>query len=134
MWLRAGASAFNLVLISRFMGSLPSEIFEAARVDGAGPFRLLWSLALPMSKPILGVVSIFAVIAAWKDYRWPQLVLRDPAMQPLAVRFPTLQQGIELYVYLAALAVSTLIPIAIFLIIQRLILHGVGLGGVVEGQ
>lgn len=133
VWLPAGASAFNLVLMSRFMGSLPSEIFEAARVDGAGPFRLFWSLALPMSKPILGVVSIFAVIAAWKDYLWPLLVLRNPAMQPLSVRLPTLQQAIQLDVYLAALAISTLIPIAIFLIFQRLILRGAGLGGAIKG-
>lgn len=133
VWLPAGASAFNVVLMSRFMGSLPSEIFEAARVDGAGPFRLFWSLALPMSKPIIGVVSIFAVIAAWKDYLWPLLVLRDPAIQPLSVRLPTLQQAIELDVYLAALAISTLIPIAIFLIFQRLILRGAGLGGAIKG-
>jgi len=133
VWLPAGASAFNVVLMSRFMGGLPSEIFEAARVDGAGPFRLFWSLALPMSKPILGVVSIFAVLAAWKDYLWPLLVLRDPAIQPLSVRLPTLQQAIELDVYLAALAISTLIPIAIFLIFQRLILRGAGLGGAIKG-
>jgi len=133
VWLPAGASAFNVVLMSRFMSGLPSEIFEAARVDGAGPFRLFWSLALPMSKPILGVVSIFAVLAAWKDYLWPLLVLRDPAIQPLSVRLPTLQQAIELDVYLAALAISTLIPIAIFLIFQRLILRGAGLGGAIKG-
>ena len=133
VWLPAGASAFNVVLMSRFMASLPTEIFEAARVDGAGPFRLFWSLALPMSKPILGVVSIFAVIAAWKDYLWPLLVLRDPAIQPLSVRLPTLQQAIELDVYLAALAISTLIPVAIFLLFQRLILRGAGLGGALKG-
>jgi len=133
VWLPAGASAFNVVLITRFMSSLPSEIFEAARVDGAGPLRLFWSLALPMSRPILGVVSIFAVLAAWKDYLWPLLVLRDPAIQPLSVRLPTLQQAIELDVYLAALAISTLIPIAIFLMFQRLILRGAGLGGAIKG-
>ena len=133
VWLPPGASAFNVVLITRFMSSLPSEVFEAARVDGAGPIRLFWSLAMPMSKPILGVVSIFAVLVAWKDYLWPLLVLRDPAMQPLSVRLPTLQQAIELDVYLAALAISTMIPIAIFLIFQRLILRGAGLGGAIKG-
>ena len=133
VWLPAGASAFNVVLMTRFMSGLPAEVFEAARVDGAGPLRLFWSLALPMSKPILGVVSIFAVLAAWKDYLWPLLVLRDPAIQPLSVRLPTLQQAIELDVYLAALAISTMIPIAIFLIFQRLILRGAGLGGAIKG-
>ena len=64
--------------MKRFFDNLPREIFEAARVDGAGPFRLFWSIVLPMSRPILGVVSVFAVIATWKDYLWPLLVLREP--------------------------------------------------------
>ena len=60
IWLPAGASAINIVLVKRFFDNLPREIFEAARVDGAGPFRLFWSIVLPMSRPILGVVSVFA--------------------------------------------------------------------------
>ncbi|MFF1879066.1 carbohydrate ABC transporter permease [Leifsonia sp. NPDC058230] len=133
VWLPAGASAFNVVLIKRFFDNLPREIFEAARTDGAGPFRLFWSIVLPMSKPILGVVSVFAIIAAWKDYLWPLLVLRDPAIQPLSVRLPTLQQAIQLDVYLAALAISTLIPIVLFLVFQGLFLRSAGLGGAVKG-
>jgi multiple sugar transport system permease protein len=133
VWLPAGASAFNVVLVKRFFDNLPKEIFEAARTDGAGAFRLFWSIVLPMSKPILGVVSVFAIIAAWKDYLWPLLVLRDPAIQPLSVRLPTLQDAIQLDVYLAALAISTLIPIVLFLIFQGLFLRGAGLGGAVKG-
>ncbi len=133
VWLPAGASAFNVVLVKRFFDNLPREVFEAARTDGAGPFRLFWSIVLPMSKPILGVVSVFAIIAAWKDYLWPLLVLRDPGIQPLSVRLPTLQAAIQLDVYLAALAISTLIPIVLFLIFQGLFLRSAGLGGAVKG-
>jgi multiple sugar transport system permease protein len=133
VWLPAGASAFNVVLIKRFFDNLPREVFEAARTDGAGPFRLFWSIVLPMSKPILGVVSVFAIIAAWKDYLWPLLVLRDPGIQPLSVRLPTLQAAIQLDVYLAALAISTLIPIVLFLVFQGLFLRSAGLGGAVKG-
>jgi multiple sugar transport system permease protein len=133
VWLPAGASAFNVVLVKRFFDNLPREVFEAARTDGAGPFRLFWSIVLPMSKPILGVVSVFAVIAAWKDYLWPLLVLRDPGLQPLSVRLPTLQAAIQLDVYLAALAISTLIPVALFLVFQGLFLRSAGLGGAVKG-
>lgn len=133
VWLPAGANAFNLLLLTRFMQSLPRELFEAARLDGAGPFRMFWSIALPLSKPILGVVSIFAAIGAWKDYLWPLLVLRDPAVQPLSVRLPTLQHAIELDVFLAALAISTAIPILLFLAFQRVILRGAGLGGAIKG-
>jgi multiple sugar transport system permease protein len=133
VWLPAGASAFNVVLVARFFDSLPREVFEAARVDGAGPFRLFWSVVLPMSKPIIGVVSVFAFIASWKDFLWPMLVLKNPAKQPLSVRLPAIESQTDLGVFLAALAISTLIPVILFLVFQRLFLSGAGLGGAVKG-
>jgi multiple sugar transport system permease protein len=133
VWLPAGANAFNILIVQRFFDNLPREVFEAARVDGAGPYRLFWSVVLPMSRPILGVVSVFAVIAAWKDFLWPLLVLPDPAKQPLSVRLPALQNFVELDVFLAALAISTVIPVALFLVFQRLFLKSGALGGAVKG-
>jgi multiple sugar transport system permease protein len=133
VWLPAGASAFNVVVIKRFFDNLPREIFDAARVDGAGPFQLFWRIVLPMSRPIIGVVSVFAVIATWKDYLWPLLVLRKPELQPLSVRLPTLQPTTDLGVFIAALAISSLIPIALFLLFQRLFLRGPGLSGAIKG-
>ena len=133
VWLPAGASAFNVVLMARFFDGLPREVFEAAEIDGAGPFRLFWSVVLPMSKPILGVVSVFASIASWKDFLWPMLVLKNPDVQPLSVRLPAIQSQTDLGVFLAALAISTIIPVVFFLIFQRLFLSGAGLGGAVKG-
>ena len=133
VWLPAGASAFNVVIVARFFDSLPRDVFEAARVDGAGPFRLFWSIVLPMSRPILGVVSVFAFIASWKDFLWPMLVLKDPAHQPLSVRLPNIASQTDLGVFLAALAISTLIPVLVFVLFQRLFLSGAGLGGAVKG-
>jgi multiple sugar transport system permease protein len=86
-----------------------------------------------MSRPILGVVSVFAVIAAWKDFLWPLLVLPDPDRQPLSVRLPALQRFVELDVFLAALAISTVIPVALFGVFQRLFLKSGALGGAVKG-
>jgi multiple sugar transport system permease protein len=133
VWLPAGANAFNILLMKRFFDNLPREVFEAARADGAGPFRLFWSIVLPMSRPILGVVSVFAIIASWKDFLWPLLVLPDPAKQPLSVRLPTLAGSVELATLLAALLISTLIPIALFLLVQRLFLRGTSLSGAIKG-
>ncbi|MFC8680215.1 carbohydrate ABC transporter permease [Microbacterium ureisolvens] len=133
VWLPMAANAFNILLVKRFFDNLPREVFEAAKTDGAGPFRLFWSIVLPMSKPILGVVSVFAIIAAWKDYLWPKLVLPDPAVQPLSVRLPDVQSQTELDVFLAALAIATLIPIAMFLLFQSVFLRSAGLGGAVKG-
>jgi multiple sugar transport system permease protein len=133
VWLPAGASAFNVVLVKRFFDNLPREIFEAARIDGAGAFALFWKIVLPLSKPILGVVSVFAVLASWKDFLWPLLVLPDPNKQPLSVRLPTIQSQTELGVFLAAMFIACLVPIAGFLIFQRSFLRGTGLGGAIKG-
>jgi multiple sugar transport system permease protein len=131
-FLPAGASAFNVAVVKRFFDNLPSEIIEAARVDGAGDFRLFWHIVLPMSKPVLGVVSVFAVLAAWKDFLWPLIVLPDPAKQPLSVRLPNLAPVVELDVFLAALFLSTVVPLGFFLVFQRFFLRG-GLEGAVKG-
>jgi multiple sugar transport system permease protein len=133
IWLPAGASAFNVIIVKRFFDNLPREIFEAARIDGAGPFRLFYKIVLPMSRPILGVVSVFAVLASWKDFLWPLLVLSDPNKQPLSVRLPTIQSQTELGVFLAAMFIACLVPIAGFLIFQRSFLRGTGLGGAIKG-
>jgi len=133
VWLPAGASAFNVMLVMRFFQGLPADVFEAAETDGAGPFRLFWSVVLPMSKPILGVVSVFAITAAWADFLWPMLVLPNQAIQPLSVRLPAIASQTDLGVYLAALAIASLIPVVIFLFFQRTFLNGGGLGGAVKG-
>jgi multiple sugar transport system permease protein len=133
VWLPAGASAFSVILVKRFFDNLPREIFEAARVDGAGPFALFWRIVLPMSKPILGVVSVFALLASWKDFLWPLLVLPDPNMQPLSVRLPTIQAQTSLGVFLAAMLIACIVPIAGFLLFQRFFLGGTGLAGAVKG-
>jgi len=133
VWLPAGASAFNVILVTRFFDNLPREIFEAAEIDGAGPFQLFWRIVLPMSKPILGVVSIFALLASWKDFLWPLLVLTNPNKQPLSVRLPSIESQTSLGVFLAAMFIACLIPIAGFLLFQRSFLRGTGLGGAIKG-
>jgi multiple sugar transport system permease protein len=133
IWLPAGASAFNVILVTRFFDNLPREIFEAARVDGAGPWKLFFFVVLPMSKPILGVVSVFAVLASWKDFLWPLLVLTNPDIQPLSVRLPNIQAQTELGVFMAALLIASIVPIVGFLIFQRSFLRGSGLGGAIKG-
>ena len=134
IWLPAGASAFNVVLTKRFFDNLPRELFEAARIDGAGPVRLFFSIVLPLSKPILGVVSIFAILAEWRNFLWPFLVLSNsPDRQPLSVRLPAISAQTELGVLLAAMLIAALVPILGFLIFQRTFLRGQGFGGALKG-
>jgi len=134
IWLPAGASAFNVVLVKRFFDNLPRELFEAARIDGAGTVRLFFSIVLPLSKPILGVVSIFAILSEWRNFLWPLLVLSNsPDRQPLSVRLPAIQAQTDLGVLLAAMLIAALVPILAFLIFQRTFLRGSGLGGALKG-
>ncbi len=77
IWLPAVTNAFNIFLLKRFFDSIPNDMLQAAAIDGAGPLRVLWSIILPVSRPILGVVSIFSVTATFKDFLWP---LAGPAL------------------------------------------------------
>src|SRR6266581_2809825 len=74
IWLPSVANAFNIFLLKRFFDSIPSELLAAAAIDGASPLRTLRSIVLPISRPILGVVTIFGFVTVWKDFLWPLLV------------------------------------------------------------
>ncbi|MFD9126131.1 carbohydrate ABC transporter permease [Kitasatospora sp. NPDC059571] len=129
IWLPTVANAFNIFLLKRFFDSVPDELMAAAAIDGASPMRTLWSIILPMSRPIIGVVSIFAVVNVWKDFLWPLLVQPDPRNQPLNIGINSLSIGVPQNVVIAALAIASLPTIAFFLIFQRNIMAGLTSGG-----
>jgi len=133
VWLPAAANAFNVLVIKRFFDALPAELFEAARIDGAGPVRILVSIVLPLSRPILAVVSLLTIIASWKEFLWPLLVLQRPDLQPLSVALPQLTRTAELNVQMAGLFLALLVPVLLFLVFQRQFLRGVGMSGGVKG-
>jgi len=133
VWLPAAATAFNVLILARFLESIPADLYDAARIDGAGALRILWSIVLPLSRPILGVVGLLAVVASWKDYLWPLLVLPDPDLQPVSVALPRLAAQTELSVQMAALFLSLIIPVALFLVFQRQFLRGASMAGGVKG-
>lgn len=129
VWLPEAATAFNVFILKRFFDNLPGEVIQAAQVDGAGPLRLLLHIVLPMSRPILAVVSLFAIIASWKAFLWPKVTLPDPIRQPLSVALDLMQQDVELKYILAALVLASIPPVVIFLIFQRRIVGGLADAG-----
>ncbi|MER7719693.1 carbohydrate ABC transporter permease [Streptomyces flaveolus] len=129
IWLPSVTNAFNIFLLKRFFDSIPKELLDAAAMDGASPLRTLRSIVLPISRPILGVVSIFAVVGVWKDFLWPMLTLPDPAMQTLNVGIYSLSNGVPTNVLIAALTIASLPTLLIFLIFQRNIMSGLTAGG-----
>ncbi|TDT42744.1 carbohydrate ABC transporter membrane protein 2 (CUT1 family) [Streptomyces sp. BK208] len=129
IWLPSVTNAFNIFLLKRFFDSVPQELLDAASMDGASPMRTLRSIVLPISRPILGVVSIFAIVGVWKDFLWPMLTLPDPAKQTLNVGIYSLSNGVPMNVLIAALTMASLPTLLIFLIFQRNIMSGLTAGG-----
>ncbi|MGP3939138.1 MULTISPECIES: carbohydrate ABC transporter permease [Streptomyces] len=128
IWLPAVANAFNLYLLKRFFDQIPRDVLEAAEIDGSGKLRTLWSIVLPMSRPVLGVVSIFALVAVWQDFLWPLMVFSDTGKQPISVALVQLSQNIQLTVLIAAMVIASIPMVALFLVFQRHIIAGISAG------
>jgi multiple sugar transport system permease protein len=130
IWLPAVANAFSLYLLKRFFDQIPAELLEAAEIDGAGPVRRLWHVVLPLSRPVLGVVSIFAVVAVWQDFLWPLLVFSDTSKSPISVALVQLSNDLPVSQLIAAMVIASVPMIALFLVFQRHIIAGIGAGSV----
>lgn len=129
IWLPSVTNAFNIFLLKRFFDSIPRELLDAAAIDGASPLRTLRSVVLPISRPILGVVSIFAVVGVWKDFLWPMLTLPDPGGQTLNVGIYSLANGVPENVLIAALTIASVPTLIVFLVFQRNIMSGLTADG-----
>ncbi|MFI6349019.1 carbohydrate ABC transporter permease [Streptomyces sp. NPDC050560] len=128
IWLPAVANAFNLYLLKRFFDQIPRDVLEAAEIDGSGRLRTLWSIVLPMSRPVLGVVSIFALVAVWQDFLWPLMVFPDTTKMPISVALVQLSRNIQLPVELGAMVIASIPMVVMFLIFQRHIIAGISAG------
>ncbi|MEU1042790.1 carbohydrate ABC transporter permease [Streptomyces sp. NPDC005551] len=128
IWLPAVANAFNLYLLKRFFDQIPRDVLEAAEIDGAGRLRTLRSIVLPMSRPVLGVVSIFALVAVWQDFLWPLMVFSDTDKQPISVALVQLSQNIPLTVLIASMVIASIPMVVMFLVFQRHIIAGISAG------
>lgn len=129
IWLPAVANAFNLYLLKRFFDQIPRDVLEAAEIDGAGKIRQLWSVLLPMSRPVLGVVSIFALVAVWQDFLWPLMVFSAaPDNQPISVALVQLSQDVPQSDLIGAMVIASIPMVVMFLIFQRHIISGISAG------
>ena len=128
------ASIFGIFLIRQYALSIPDSLLDAARIDGAGEFRIYWSLVLPLCKPILVTLAIFTFLGAWNDFMWPLIVLTDQEMYTLPVALANLVgehvQDTEL---IMAGAVLTVLPVVlVFLLLQKYYIAGILLGSIKE--
>ncbi|MFH1540785.1 MAG: carbohydrate ABC transporter permease [Elusimicrobiota bacterium] len=86
----AMASAFNIFLIRQFMSSIPNELIESARIDGCSDFRIFWNIILPLCKPVLAALGVFAFMGAWNNFLWPLIVLTKESKYTLPVALANL--------------------------------------------
>jgi len=128
IWLPAAANGFFVFLLKRFFDSIPRELLEAAEIDGASPLRILSSIVLPVSRPILGVVSILSVVTVWKDFVWPLLVLPETDKMSISVGIASLSAQMPQNVLIASLVIASLPTILVFFVFQRSIMAGLTAG------
>lgn len=126
------AGIFGIFLVRQYARSIPDELLEAARIDGAGEFRIFFQIVLPALKPILVTLAIFSFLAAWNDFMWPLIVLSDQSLQTLPVALATLsREHVQDSELMMAGSVVTVLPVLLlFLVLQRYYLQGLMVGSV----
>lgn len=138
LWFMFGANAYYLIMFKNYFESLPQALFEAAEMDRCGKFKAFFKVVIPMSRPIIGVVAIFTMTAAWSDFLLPYLVLNDDSMMTVMVKIYNLQstmgtvQGFGPDKLLMILTISILPQIVIFALFQKQITGSSAVGAVKE--
>ena len=126
------AAIFGIFLVRQYARSIPDELLEAARIDGASEARIFFQIVLPGLKPILVTLAIFSFLGAWNDFMWPLIVLSDDALQTLPVALAALsREHVMDYELMMAGSVVTILPVLLlFLVLQRYYIQGLLLGSV----
>jgi multiple sugar transport system permease protein len=125
-------SAFNLFLMRQFMGTIPDEMLEAARIDGAGEWRILRSIAIPLSRPILAVLGVLVFITGWNSFLWPLIIATDSDNYTLSVGLSLLnkQLTVDPPLQMAGASLMIIPIIVVFVMLQRYIVQGFTMSGI----
>ena len=126
------ASAFSIFLMRQFFLSIPSELADAARIDGAGHLRFLWSIVLPLSVPALITAGLITFLGSWNAFQWPLIVTSKPDFRPVQVGLSGFRQEAgSSYHLLMAAATFVVAPIVVlFLVAQRYLVQGIARTGI----
>lgn len=121
------ASAFGVFLLRQAMSTVPYDLDQAATIDGAGHFRIFFQIMLPLIRPALATLAVFAFLNTWNSFLWPLIILRTPSMQTLPVALASLQgQFSTQWDVLMAGSVISIIPMfALYVFAQKYIVQGV---------
>ena len=126
------AGVFGIYLVRQYARSLPDALLEAARMDGAGEWRIFWLIVLPMLKPVIVTLAMFGFLGSWNDFMWPLIVLTDADLHTLPVAVASLsREHVADGELMMAGAVVTVLPVLLlFLALQKHYLQGLLMGSV----
>jgi multiple sugar transport system permease protein len=124
-------SAFGIFLLRQYMMSIPDDLLDAARIDGANEFRIFWSIVVPLCGPALAASAIFTFQAAWEDFLWPLIIISSPDRYtaPLGLALFVVKNETSWNLLFAGSVISTLPMVLIFAIFQRRFIKGIALSG-----
>lgn len=130
-----GGSVFGVFLLRQFFLTLPSSYWDAARMDGAGHLRFLWSIALPLARPTLYTIALYIFIGSWNSFQWPLIVTTSHHVQPIEVEVSRLMMGHSVdWRRLSAAGIMVTLPlVALFLFVQKHIIRGISRGEGIQG-
>jgi multiple sugar transport system permease protein/alpha-1,4-digalacturonate transport system permease protein len=130
--LPSAATAFGIFLARQFIIGIPEEILEAARVDGAGQFRVFAQIVLPLCKPLIAVLILLTFLYTWNDFAWPLIALKDTELYtlPIGLLFLKGQFGTDYGAIMALALVSVLPMVVVFLVFQRYFVQGFARSGI----
>ena len=120
------ATPTGVFLMRQYLLSVPDELMEAARMDGAGEWRIYWSIILPIAKPILAVLAIFSFMWRWDDFVWPLIAISDPSKYTIQLALSNFigEYNVD-WGSLLAMSVITMLPVLIvFMVFQRYFVSG----------
>jgi multiple sugar transport system permease protein len=129
------ASPYAVFLMRQFMVTLPSELFDQARIDGAGEIRIWWQIVMPLTKPAIAALSTFTFVGNWNDFVWPLVVMNKKEMMTLPVGV-TLMRGMmqtgynDYPIAMAAGVITAIVPVVIFFFFQQYFVRGLTVGAV----
>lgn len=125
------SSPFYIYMFKNAFEAIPESVSEAASMEGAGSFRIFWSILLPMAKPTIATVGTLAFIGSWNDYVWPLMVLNDSSQFPLQVAITNINVTQPVYQnqVMAILTISTIPLVLIYIFAQKYLVQGLGSAG-----
>jgi multiple sugar transport system permease protein len=129
--LPGAVSAFGIFLLRQYMLAIPDELLDAARIDGAGEFKVFWKVVLPLCGPALAATAIFTFTYAWEDFLWPLIVVSssDHYTAPLGLALFVVKNRTSWNLLMAGSVVATLPMVVMFLIFQRRFIQGISMTG-----